>query len=234
MECAHHIVEKSYYYIQLVVNDWLMLEGHSVDIADQQTYETIQQTIKKAKQEVNKIIESAHRDALDSTPGNSLRQTFENTVNKLLNNARDNTGSSAQQSLSDFNRFKAMVISGANDSSINISPVIACVGQQTVEGKRIAFAFKHRTLPHFIKDDYGPEAKGFVENSYLGLTPLEFYFHAMGGWEGLIDTAETGYIQRRLIKAMESVMIKYDGTIRNQIEQLIQFTYGEDGLAREN
>lgn len=71
------------------------------------------------------------------------------------------------------------------------------VGQQNVEGKRIPFGFRHRTLPHFIKDDYGPESRGFVENSYLaGLTPTEFYFHAMGGREGLIDTAvktsETG------------------------------------------
>lgn len=88
-----------------------------------------------------------------------------------------------------------------------VSPVqvIACVGQQNVEGKRIPFGFRKRTLPHFIKDDYGPESRGFVENSYLaGLTPSEFYFHAMGGREGLIDTAvktaETGYIQRRLIK----------------------------------
>ena len=243
MECGHDIAGKLYYHIQLVVNNWLMLEGHSIGIADtiadQTTYETIQATIKKAKNEVHKVIERAHRDDLEPSPGNSLRQTFENMVNGLLNNARDNTGSSAQKSLSDFNQFKAMVVSGAKGSSINISQVIACVGQQNVEGKRIPFGFKHRTLPHFIKDDYGPEAKGFVENSYLqGLTPVEFYFHAMGGREGLIDTAvktaETGYIQRRLIKAMESVMIKYDGTVRNQIEQLIQFTYGEDGLAGEN
>lgn len=78
-----------------------------------------------------------------------------------------------------------------------VSQVIAVVGQQNVEGKRIPFGFKHRTLPHFIKDDYGPESRGFVENSYLaGLTPTEFFFHAMGGREGLIDTAvktaETG------------------------------------------
>lgn len=95
-----------------------------------------------------------------------------------------------------------------------IFQVIACVGQQNVEGKRIPFGFRKRTLPHFIKDDYGPESRGFVENSYLaGLTPSEFYFHAMGGREGLIDTAvktaETGYIQRRLIKAMESVMVSF-------------------------
>jgi DNA-directed RNA polymerase II subunit RPB1 len=116
--------------------------------------------------------------------------------------------------------------------------VIACVGQQNVEGKRIPFGFRKRTLPHFIKDDYGPESRGFVENSYLaGLTPSEFYFHAMGGREGLIDTAvktaETGYIQRRLIKAMESVMVHYDGTVRNSVGQLIQLRYGEDGLSAE-
>ena len=77
-----------------------------------------------------------------------------------------------------------------------------------------------------------------MENSYLaGLTPSEFYFHAMGGREGLIDTAvktaETGYIQRRLIKAMEACMVNYDGTVRNSVGQLIQLRYGEDGLAGE-
>lgn len=85
--------------------------------------------------------------------------------------------------------------------------VIACVGQQNVEGKRIPFGFRHRTLPHFIKDDYGPESRGFVENSYLaGLTPSEFYFHAMGGREGLIDTAvktaETGNYMGGLVNVM--------------------------------
>ena len=91
--------------------------------------------------------------------------------------------------------------------------MVACVGQQNVEGKRIPFGFSGRTLPHFSKDDLGPESRGFVENCYLiGLTPQELFFHAMGGREGLIDTAvktsSTGYIQRRLIKAMEDLIIK--------------------------
>ena len=78
-------------------------------------------------------------------------------------------------------------------------------------------------------------ARGFVENSYLrGLTPNEFYFHAMGGREGLIDTAvktsETGYIQRRLVKAMETVMARYDTTVRNSRGCVMQFLYGEDGM----
>ncbi len=128
-----------------------------------------------------------------------------------------------------------MVIAGSKGSAINISQVLACVGQQNVEGKRIPFCFRDRTLPHFVKDDFGPESRGFVENSYLrGLTPQEFFFHCMGGREGLIDTAvktaETGYIQRRLVKALEDVMVKYDYTVRNSLGDVIQFLYGEDGM----
>jgi DNA-directed RNA polymerase II subunit RPB1 len=56
----------------------------------------------------------------------------------------------------------------------------------------------------------------------------------MGGREGLIDTAcktaETGYIQRRLVKAMETVTAKYDGTLRTSSGQIVQFLYGEDGM----
>ena len=89
--------------------------------------------------------------------------------------------------------------------------VIACVGQQNVEGKRIPFGFRHRTLPHFIKDDYGPESRGFVENSYLaGLTPTEFYFHAMGGREGLIDTAvKTAETGMQLLMALKKSLVVF-------------------------
>ncbi|KAG7162943.1 DNA-directed RNA polymerase II subunit RPB1-like 12 [Homarus americanus] len=242
MELGHEIAGRFYGNIQTVVNNWLLLEGHSIGIgdtiSDPNTYRVIQDTIKKAKEDVIEVIHKAHNDELEPTPGNTLRQTFENQVNRILNDARDKTGGSAKKSLTEYNNLKAMVVAGSKGSNINISQVIACVGQQNVEGKRIPFGFRKRTLPHFIKDDYGPESRGFVENSYLaGLTPSEFYFHAMGGREGLIDTAvktaETGYIQRRLIKAMESVMVNYDGTVRNSVSQVIQLRYGEDGLAGE-
>ncbi|PSN34781.1 DNA-directed RNA polymerase II subunit RPB1 [Blattella germanica] len=242
LELGHEVCGQFYGNIQTVVNNWLLLEGHSIGIgdtiADPQTYLEIQKAIKKAKEDVIEVIQKAHNMELEPTPGNTLRQTFENQVNRILNDARDKTGGSAKKSLTEYNNLKAMVVSGSKGSNINISQVIACVGQQNVEGKRIPFGFRKRTLPHFIKDDYGPESRGFVENSYLaGLTPSEFFFHAMGGREGLIDTAvktaETGYIQRRLIKAMESVMVHYDGTVRNSVGQLIQLRYGEDGLCGE-
>merc|ERR1719211_785221 len=242
LEVGHRLNGLFYGDIQTVVNNWLLLEGHSIGIgdtvADPATYSDILTTINKAKHDVTEVIHKAHSEQLEATPGNTLRQTFENLVNKILNDARDKTGASAKRSLTEFNNFKVMVVAGSKGSDINVSQVIACVGQQNIEGKRIPFGFRKRTLPHFIKDDYGPESRGFVENSYLaGLTPSEFYFHAMGGREGLIDTAvktaETGYIQRRLIKAMEACMVNYDGTVRNSVGQLIQLRYGEDGLAGE-
>lgn len=80
-----------------------------------------------------------------------------------------------------------------------------------------------------------PEAKGFVGNSFFsGLTPSEFLFHTMGGREGLVDTAvktaETGYMQRRLVKCLEDLYVAYDGTVRNCTQDVIQFKYGDDGL----
>lgn len=44
-------------------------------------------------------------------------------VNRILNDARDRTGGSAQRSLSEYNNFKAMVVAGSKGSKINISQV---------------------------------------------------------------------------------------------------------------
>ncbi|KAL5754367.1 hypothetical protein ACOSP7_022587 [Xanthoceras sorbifolium] len=226
-------------HTQWLVNYWLLQNAFSIGIgdtiADASTMEKINETISVAKNEVKNLIRKAQEKSLEPEPGRTMMESFENKVNQVLNKARDDAGSSAQKSLSESNNLKAMVTAGSKGSFINISQMTACVGQQNVEGKRIPYGFIDRTLPHFTKDDYGPESRGFVENSYLrGLTPQEFFFHAMGGREGLIDTAvktsETGYIQRRLVKAMEDIMVKYDGTVRNSLGDVIQFLYGEDGM----
>uniref|UniRef100_R7W504 DNA-directed RNA polymerase subunit n=1 Tax=Aegilops tauschii TaxID=37682 RepID=R7W504_AEGTA len=215
-------------HTQWLVNYWLLQNGFSIGIGD-----TIADA--DAKKAVNELIKEARDKKLEPEPGRTMMESFENRVNQVLNKARDDAGSSAQKSLSESNNLKAMVTAGSKGSFINISQMTACVGQQNVEGKRIPFGFAGRTLPHFSQNDNGPESRGFVQNSYLrGLTPEEFFFHAMGGREGLIDTAvktsETGYIQRRLVKAMEDIMVKYDGTVRNSLGDVIQFLYGEDGM----
>lgn len=225
--------------IQFTVNHWLLQHGMSIGIgdtvADIATGSKIGAIIDAAKEDVQRIIEQYQTGRLEAQPGRTLMEAFEGKVNSVLNKARDDAGKTAQNSLNWNNNIIKMVTSGSKGSFINISQMMACVGQQNVEGKRIPFGFIGRTLPHFAKDDYGPESRGFVENSYLrGLSPQEFFFHAMGGREGLIDTAvktsSTGYIQRRLVKAMEDLIIKYDGTVRNSAGDVVQFLYGEDGM----
>ena len=229
-------------YCQRLVNNWMLLSGFTVGISDiisdTKTNEKIKETMDAVKREVQETLVTAQKEELECQPGKGMIESFESKANSALNKARETAGKYVQESLKSTNHLKNMVLAGSKGNVTNISQIIACVGQQNVEGKRIPFHFNKRTLPHFVKDDYGPESRGFVENSYLaGLTPQEFYFHAMGGREGIIDTAvktsETGYIQRRIIKALEDVMVKYDGTVRTSTGNILQFLYGEDGMAGE-
>lgn len=224
---------------QRLVNYWMLHHGYTIGlgdtIADHKVVENIQQIIDRAKLEVQGLIETCRKGDMKAKPGMSLLETLEMKVNETLNRAREKSGTIVQDSLTERNNIVTMVLGGSKGNETNLSQIIATVGQQNVMGRRIPFGFVRRTLPHFAKYDYGPESRGFVANSYLqGLTPQEFFFHAMGGREGLVDTAvktaETGYIQRRLVKALEDVMVKYDGTLRNSMGEVIQFLYGEDGM----
>lgn len=168
-------------------------------------------------------------------PGCNLLQSLEEVLNGILGRLRESAGQEAMKRLKWHNAPRIMAACGAKGSPLNISQMMSCVGQQAVGGMRIQNGFVNRTLPHFEYHSLTPSAKGFVANSfYTGLTATEFFFHAMGGREGLVDTAvktaETGYMARRLMKALEDLSMQYDTTVRNSENTVVQFTYGDDGL----
>uniref|UniRef100_A0A6C0K0W3 DNA-directed RNA polymerase n=1 Tax=viral metagenome TaxID=1070528 RepID=A0A6C0K0W3_9ZZZZ len=225
--------------MQNTVEQFLVYNGFSVGIsdliADEDTRKDMEEVIKKRKAAIEDILLQIHMDLFDNNTGKSNRQEFEDKVFTELNKATEEAGKIGLGSLSDENRLVAMVRAGSKGSTINIAQMMACVGQQAPEGKRIPYGFTDRTLPHYKKYDDGAEARGFVESSFIeGLTPQEFFFHAMSGREGLIDTAvktaDTGYIQRQLVKAMEDLVVQYDGTVRDSRMNIVQFYYGEDGI----
>ena len=227
---------------QKLINNYLLMVGWTIGVSDticnDDTKNEIDNTLKNMKKEFSRLLEKFQEGSLESQPGKNSMDTFEHLANQELNYARDNAGLLVQKSLSPKNHLKNMVSAGSKGNSTNISQIIAFVGQQNVNGKRIPFNFYKRTLPHFLEDDYGWESKGFVENSFLsGLKPHEFFFHAMGGREGVIDTSiktsQTGYNQRKLVKSLEDLIASYDGTIRDSLGHIIQFSYGEDGMAGE-
>jgi DNA-directed RNA polymerase II subunit RPB1 len=224
--------------LQNIVTEYMKMSAYSVGvsdlIADKKTNEQIAIAIASKKQQVKDLIDRVSIGAFENNSGRSNLEEFETQVNGILNKAQEETGKIGRKSLSNDNRFKIMVEAGSKGSNINISQMISCLGQQNVDGKRVPYGYEERTLPHFTKFDDGPEARGFVQNSFIqGLTPQELFFHAMGGRMGLIDTAvktsQTGYIQRRLVKGMEDLKVEYDMTVRNNQNKIIQFQYGDDG-----
>lgn len=225
--------------LQNIITEYMKSSSFSVGISDlianKKTQDSIIQVITVQKQEVQTLIEKVHLGTFENNTAATNNAEFEQSVNNILNKATEQSGKKARDSLSKDNRFLMIVESGSKGSLINISQMIACLGQQNVDGKRIPYGFDSRTLPHYSKFDDSPNARGFIENSYIsGLTAPELFFHAMGGRIGLIDTAvktsQTGYIQRRLIKGLEDLKVEYDMTVRNNKGRIVQFAYGDDGF----
>lgn len=195
----------------------------------------IRDIIQEAEDKVRTLIESYVKGELEPIPGRTLDETLEMRIMEVLAEARDAAGEVAQEYLDKFNHAYIMARAGARGNILNLTQMAASLGQQSVRGERIVRGYTNRTLPHFKVGDRGPYARGFVASSFrTGLSPIEMFFHAAGGREGLVDTAvrtsQSGYMQRRLINALQDIRVEYDGTVRLPDGTIIQFAYGEDGV----
>ena len=196
----------------------------------------IDESIANAYERIDELITTYENDELESLPGRTVDETLEMKIMQTLGKARDSAGDIAEEHFAADNPAVIMAESGARGSMLNLTQMAACVGQQAVRGERINRGYEDRTLSHYRPDDLSAEAHGFVEHSYRGgLTPREFFFHAMGGREGLVDTAvrtsKSGYLQRRLINALSELETQYDGTVRDTNDNIVQFEFGEDGTS---
>jgi DNA-directed RNA polymerase subunit A' len=215
----------------------IMFDGFSFGIDDEDLSKTeygqIDEVLKVAASDVTRRIKIYEDGQLEPMPGRTVEETLEMQIMQVLGKARDQTGQIAGRHLGLGNSAVVMAVSGARGSMLNLTQMAGCIGQQSVRGERIVRGYDDRTLPHFKKGDRGSDAHGFIAHSYKGgLNPTEFFFHAIGGREGLVDTAvrtsQSGYLQRRLINALQDLKVAYDGTVRSTGGRIIQFQYGED------
>lgn len=218
---------------------WLTNQGFSIGISDvypgQKLTELKTSLVERAYAECDALIEKFQDGNLAKAPGCNEEQTMENLISGILSKVRQQAGDHCIAELSRWNSPLIMATSGSKGSNINVSQMVAVVGQQIIGGKRVTDGFQDRSLPHFPKNSRQPPSKGFVRNSFFsGLSPSEFLFHAISGREGLVDTAvktaETGYMSRRLMKSLEDLSIQYDNTVRNSSSNIVQFQYGDDKL----
>ena len=195
-------------------------------------YVTLEGTIKANDKELRLRLEEVLRDEEKQT---GLDHVSNSQTAKLSSTITEACLPSGLQKPFPRNQMQAMTESGAKGSSVNANLISCNLGQQVLEGKRVPVMVSGKTLPSFKPFETHVRAGGYVTDRFLtGVKPQEYFFHAMAGREGLIDTAvktsRSGYLQRCLIKGMEGLKTEYDSSVRDSDGSMIQFVYGEDGL----
>jgi len=212
--------------------------GFSVDLSNYSLPKEAEAKIaaiqEDAKRQVDALVLEYKNRSLERLPGRTLKETLEEMSMAVLSKARDSCGAIIEKHLGMDNTSILMAKIGARGNILNAIQMAAMVGQQAVRGKRIARGYTQRTLLHFKRGDLGAEARGFVVSPFKnGLSPAEFFFHSMGGRESLVNTAirtaRSGYMQRRLINALQDLVVGNDLTVRDSRGVVVQFAYGGDG-----
>jgi len=219
--------------------NYLSRIGYTLSLRDlnvsDKVKERTMEIIAEAEKKSAGLIEDYKEGRLTIISGKSLEESRETKIMQILNEVRSASAEVVKANFPVEGNVNKMITPGAAGSMLNITQIGCCVGQQSMWGKRIDFGYNNRTLPFFREGDLSPESRGFIKSSFFnGLNPKEFFFGAITGRDGLMDTAlrtpKSGYLYRRLVSALQDLKAEYDGTVRDASENVIQFMYGEDGL----
>lgn len=218
--------------------EFLMTLGFSISISDQdlpkQARDEIKLAIDKVRKDVDGLIEEFNRGQLKVLAGRTPKESLETLIKRRLNKTLDEVRMILEKHVKDSYTL-TMAKSGARGDLINIVQTAAMVGQEMVMGERMERGYYERIFPHFKRRDISLESRGFVARGFKdGLTPFEFFFDAINSRESLMDkslkTRHSGYMERRLVGALQDLKVEYDGTIRDAANRIVQFVPGEDGL----
>ncbi len=191
--------------------------------------------IKEGEDKTSKVIDAYNSGEMEIIPGKSAEESREIKILQALNEVRTKIGKAVKSEFPEDNPVNNMIASGSGGNMLNITQIACSVGQKVLFSERFNLGYNNRTLSAFKPHDLSPRAKGFIYSSYMdGLKPHEFFFDAITGRDGLMDTAlrtpKSGYLYRRLANALQDLRVEYDGTVRDATGQIIQFVYGDDGI----
>ncbi len=237
-EYGAYFTKKFLFNITRLAIEFLMSLGFSISISDQDLPQEakvkIKEIVEKIRKDVDELIQEFNRGELKVLVGRSPKESLETLIKRRLNKALDDVEEILEKYIKDSFTM-SMARSGARGDLVNIVQTAAMVGQEMVMGERMERGYFQRTFPHFRKGDISLESRGFVSRGFKdGLTPFEFFFDAINSRESLMDkslkTRHSGYMERRLVGALQDLKVEYDGTIRDSANRIVQFVPGEDGL----
>jgi len=226
------------FYITNLSTEIITRDGVTISVADQdlpkEALKEVKEILEETRKKVDNLILQYKKGKLTLLVGRTLKETLETLIKTELSQALNRIADVVDKFIPD-NFTIIMAKSGARGSMVNFVQTAACIGQETIQGERIERGYYERTFPHFKQGDMSLESRGFVTNGYKqGLTPFEFFFDAMNSREGLMDkslkTRHSGYLERRLIGALQDLKVEYDGTVRDSGNRIIQFVPGGDNL----
>ncbi len=194
----------------------------------------IKQILDSAEKETEKLINLYEESKIEILPGSDMRESLEAHILKTLSKSTEEAEKIIKENIRE-SCVTIMVRSGARASMSHLTQLAASLGQARILGERINRGYRNRTLSHFVVDDLSPAAHGFSRNSFKsGLNPFEFFFDAVSGRESLMDkslrTRHSGYLERRLMNALQDLKVDYNYTVKDNRGIIIQFTPGEDNI----
>ncbi len=219
--------------------EYLDRRGFTMSVSDvdipEDSREKIENMIVEAEEDVKDLIDNFEEGQVKQLPGQSSEESLESHISRRLGEVQNSANEIVGDDLPQNSSAVVMAKSGARGGMVQLSQIAGVVGQQTLEGERIHRGYKKRTLSLFDRGELSPEAHGFIRSSFRkGLSPEEFYFLVMNGREGLMDTSlrtrKSGYMERRLVNALQDLKVEPDGTVRDNRKVIVQFTPGEDGV----
>jgi DNA-directed RNA polymerase subunit A' len=217
---------------------YIMMRGFSIGLSDLDLPRKIRKEIKKeierAERDADELVDLFGKGKLKTLPGMTPEESLETQILSVLAEGLNRVSEITMKHIKRSDIVN-MSESGAKGSNINTTQMSACVGSETILGKRIQRGYLNRITPHFKPGDLSAEAHGFVARGFKqGLTPFEFFWNVMNGREGLMDkslrTRKSGYMQRRLMNSLQDLKVHKDMTVRDSNGNLIQFFAGEDGI----
>ncbi|MGC8586199.1 MAG: DNA-directed RNA polymerase subunit A' [Candidatus Micrarchaeia archaeon] len=213
--------------------------GVTVSVKDfylsDEIYKAKDKMVSEIKAKVADLYANYKEGKIEPLPGYTKKETLEMEVMAQLEEARSIAGQLIEKHVGIENNAKLMMVIKARGNVLNMVSTSLLLGQQAVRGRRITRGYAGRTLPFFRKNDKDPELKGFITSSFFsGLRPTELFMHGMGARDSAVVKyvviTQSGYLQRRLINALQDFYIDQDLSVKDSSNALIQTIYGGDGV----
>jgi DNA-directed RNA polymerase II subunit RPB1 len=218
---------------QKIINNYNLYNGFTVGMDDVTIIDDVKKKIDTYIE--TKELKIAHMITnVETNPNLMAYEIYEKNIKDELNIVEEDIGQIIMNNIKPNNNFNIMILSGSKGNSKNMGQMVGCIGLQAFQGGLIPKNYNNRSLSYYHQNDDRSASRGLIREAFSkGINFPEFNFHLLVSRSGSIDTsiktADTGYAQRRMIKAMEDIMVKYDGTVRGANNKIIQIIYGDSG-----